>query len=247
MGNRVQSVERALRLLEVISESKVAPTVQEMAKQAKVNRATAWRLLNTLEYFDLIEKDERTGTYKVGFGTWRLATSSSSEGFALRARPVLEKVVKKTGGTAFLEVASRGNLIVLDECRSSDPVQVDLAGIQVPLYCGSVGKLYLSTFSHDDLENYLKKKLEKLTSYTVIDKTKLKKQINEARLTGIAFNYKEHQEQWCGITSAIRDKNNKDIAYLNITLPAFSISEKQLRTFSPLLLEAAKEISRQIN
>ena len=96
---------------------------------------------------------------------------------------------------------------MLDECRSSDPVQVDLAGIQVPLYCGSVGKLYLSTFSHDDLENYLKKKLEKLTSYTVIDKTKLKKQINEARLTGIAFNYKEHQEQWCGVKHYTRCKD----------------------------------------
>ena len=41
-------------------------------------------------------------------------------------------------------------------------------------------------------------------------------------------------------------KNNKDVAYLNITLPAFSISEKQLHSYSNLLIDAAKEISDQI-
>jgi DNA-binding IclR family transcriptional regulator len=246
MADRVQSVERALRLLEVISQSEQPPSVAEMAKSAGVNRATAWRLLNTLEFFDLIERDERNGTYKVGFGIWRLASGSVSESFIRNSRPILEKTVKKTGGTAFLEVASKGELLVLAECKSSNPIHVDLAGIKIPHHCGSVGKLFLATFEKSDLDKYLKKKLEKLTSFTIIDKNKLVKQINEARKTGVAFNYKEHQEEWCGITSAVRDKNNKDVAYLNITLPAFSISEKQLHSYSNLLIDAAKEISDQI-
>ena len=48
MAKTVQSVERALKLLEVISENQIPLTVPQMAKQAGVNRATAWRLLNTL-------------------------------------------------------------------------------------------------------------------------------------------------------------------------------------------------------
>lgn len=61
MAQQVQSVERALSLLEVISQAQTPPTVTELAAKTGVNRATAWRPLNTLEYFELIYKDSQNG------------------------------------------------------------------------------------------------------------------------------------------------------------------------------------------
>ena len=71
MTQRVQSVERALSLLDALASNAVPPTIPELAKAAKVNRATAWRLMNTLVAFDLAERNEITGTYKVGPGALR--------------------------------------------------------------------------------------------------------------------------------------------------------------------------------
>ena len=73
MGQRVQSVERALKLLIAISKNNNALSVPQMAKKAGVNRATAWRLLNTLEHFDLIKKNDASGNYSISFGLWDLA------------------------------------------------------------------------------------------------------------------------------------------------------------------------------
>ena len=118
-----------------------------------------------------------------------------------------------------------------------------LAGMQVPLHCGSVGKLYLSTLSDEELDAYLKQKLPALTRYTHNKPSILQREILEARTTGIAFNYKEHREEWCGISAAIRDKAGRVIAYLNVTLPTFNHTETKLRSFAPIISSAAAEIS----
>ena len=243
MTQRVQSVERALSLLEALASYPSPPTIPELAKAAKINRATAWRLMNTLIYFELAERDELTGTYKVGPGALRLAAATDNTSFVRKARPLLEKVAAKTGGSAFLEIATRGELVVMDQVRSASPVQIDLAGMQVPLHCGSVGKLYLSTLSDEELDAYLKQKLPALTRYTHNKPSTLRSEILEARTSGLAYNYKEHREEWCGISAAIRDRAGRVIAYLNVTLPTFNHTEAKLRSFGPVISSAATEIS----
>jgi DNA-binding IclR family transcriptional regulator len=244
MAQRVQSVERALSLLDALASYSSPPTIPELAKAAKVNRATAWRLMNTLVHFELAERNEITGTYKVGPGALRLAAATDNSSFVRKSRPLLEKVAAKTGGSAFLEIATRGELVVMDQVRSSSPIQVDLAGIVVPLHCGSVGKLYLSTLSEEELNNFLKTKLAALTRFTITKPVQLRKEIMEARVTGIAINYKEHREEWCGISAAIKDRAGRTIAYLNVTLPTFNNSREKVKSLSPHLISAAQEISQ---
>ena len=243
MAQRVQSVERALGLLEALASHANPPTIPELAKAAGVNRATAWRLMNTLIHFDLAERDELTGTYKVGSGALRLAAATDNSTFVRKARPLLEKIAAKTGGSAFLEIATRGELVVMDQVRAPSPVQVDLAGLKVPHHCGSVGKLFLATMSDDELESFLKTKLTQLTRFTKTKPAALRKEILESRATGIAINYKEHREEWCGISAAIKDPAGRTIAYLNVTLPTFNHTETKLRSYSPLMSEIASDIS----
>lgn len=246
MTQRVQSVERALSLLETLATCEIPPTIPELAKAAGVNRATTWRLMNTLMYFELAERDESSGRYKVGSGAHRIAAAARSGNIVRRGRPILEYVSARAGGVAFLEVASRGQLIVMDEVRSDRPIDNDfsfLADLEVPLHCGSVGKLHLSTFSDLELDTYLSFDLAPLTKYTVTDPNILRLQINKARATGIAYNYKEHREEWCGISSAIKDRDGHLLAYLNVTMPTKDKSEVELHNLSPMMRNASVEIS----
>ena len=247
MTQRVQSVERALSLLDALASYSSPPTIPELAKAAKVNRATAWRLMNTLVAFDLAERNEITGTYKVGPGALRLAAATDNSSFVRKSRPLLEKVAQKTGGSAFLEIATRGELVVMDQVRSTSPIQVDLAGMVVPLHCGSVGKLYLATLNDDELNNYLKQRLPALTKYTITKPIPLRKEIMEARVTGIAINYKEHREEWCGISAAIKDRAGRTVAYLNVTLPSFNNTREKVKSLSSVMTNAADDISTLFN
>lgn len=246
MSQRVQAVERALNLLEAIAASSVPPTIPELAKATGVNRGTTWRLMNTLVYFDLAERDEHSGRYTVGLGALRLAAATDGTSLVRRARPVLERTATNTGGTAFLEVATRGKLVVMDECRGGNPIQVDLAGMNVPLHCGSVGKLYLATLPEDERDLYLEQEFEPLTPFTCTDPDVLRSQIEEAKSIGVAYNYKEHREEWCGITAAIRDRAGHDLAYINVTLPTFNTTETELRSLTEMMAQAARDIADSI-
>jgi DNA-binding IclR family transcriptional regulator len=244
--DRVQAVERALALLEEVAASSVPPTAPELAQRAGVNRATAWRLLNTLEHFALVERNPHSGRYSVSYGVVRLALATSASTLIRRTHQVLEELAADTDGSAFLEVASRGKLLVLDEARPASPVHVDLAGMEIPLHCGSVGKLYLASLPADELEQHLAAPLSQLTRYTITDPAVLRDQIEECRRTGIAINYKEHQEEWCGITAAARDRAGRDLAYLNVTLPTYRWTEQALAALATRLRAAAAEVEDRL-
>ncbi|MBO0871335.1 MAG: IclR family transcriptional regulator, partial [Micromonosporaceae bacterium] len=242
MADRVQAVERALLLLEEVAAAAVPPTASELAQRAGINRGTAWRLLSTLEHFDLVERDPDSGRYTVAYGAVRVSLASNASSLVRRARPVLEQLAARTGGTAFLEVSAAGRLVVLDEARPASPVQVDLAGLQIPLHCGSVGKLYLASLPDDEREQYLTGPLATPTRYTVTDPAQLRDELKECARSGIATNYMEHQEEWCGITAAIRDRAGRDLAYLNVTLPTYRWTEAALRSLAGAMRSAAGQI-----
>ena len=246
MVQRIQSVERALAMLDILAQSPRPLTIPELAKMMDINRATAWRLINTLLEFELVEKDDESGRFTVGSGAFKLAASTHTNTMSRKARPVLERISQQFGASAFLEIAARGELIVLDQIRWDLPEEVDLAGMQVPLNCGSVGKLYLASLKDSELENYLNKNFESLTPFTVTDAAELRTQVLQARISGVAYNYKEHSQDWCGISASIRARDGRFIAYLNVTLPTATTSKDQLISFTPQLISAAQEITALI-
>jgi DNA-binding IclR family transcriptional regulator len=246
LTDRVQAVERALSLLEAVAASPVPPTAPEIAQRAGINRATAWRLLSTLEHFDLVERDPDSGRYTVAYGAVRLSMATNAASLIRRARPVLERLATQTDGTVFLEVASRGSLVTLDEARSTSPIQVDLTGVRIPLHCGSVGKLYLASLPADELAAYLAGPLEPATAHTHTDPAALGDELRACAASGIAVNYMEHREEWCGITAAVRDRAGRDLAYVNVTLPTYKWTLEQLGALTPTMREAAADISRRL-
>lgn len=246
MPDRVQAVERALLLLEEVAASPEPPTAPEIAARAGINRATAWRLLSTLEHFDLVERDPATGRYTIAYGTVRLSHATNASSLVRRARPTLEHLAASTGGTVFLEVPGRTGPVVLDEARPASPVQIDLAGLDIPLHCGSVGKLYLAGLPLDERSAYLDGDLAAPTPWTVTDPGRLRAQLAEAARTGLAVNHREHQEEWCGISAAVRDRAGRDLAYVNVTLPTYRWTVERLWGLGPALREAAAQVEGRL-
>jgi DNA-binding IclR family transcriptional regulator len=246
VADRVQAVERALQLLEEIAASRTPLTAPKIAQRAGVNRGTAWRLLSTLEHFDLVERDPHSGRYSVSYGAVRLSMATDVSALVRRSRRTLEWLASETDGSAFLEVASRGRLLVLDEARPAGPVLVDLSEMEIPLHCGSVGKLYLASLPEDELAGYLEPPLPAASEYTITNPAELRAQLAECRQTGVAFNYREHRAEWCGISAAVRDRAGRDLAYLNVTLPTYRWTESALRSLDKTLQAAAHQVEDRV-
>ena len=71
-GQGVQSVDRALGILEVLARTGEAG-VTEIAVELGVHKSTAFRLVATLESHRLVEQSADRGKYRLGFGLIPLA------------------------------------------------------------------------------------------------------------------------------------------------------------------------------
>src|SRR3974377_1620281 len=113
---RVQSVERALAWRDPRAAGPPGgSTVAELALPCGINRATAWRLLATLEGRGLVDRDPATSRYQIGYTVARLAAASGVHGVGRRSHHVRERVCAQTGEAAILAVGRRSGLVYVDE------------------------------------------------------------------------------------------------------------------------------------
>jgi DNA-binding IclR family transcriptional regulator len=94
---RIQAVDRAIVLLKAVAASTTPPTVLELARRYGINRATAWRLLRTLEYHGLVDRDVVTQRYTVGYGATVVASAVTDDALIRRVQPLLTDLCLRTG------------------------------------------------------------------------------------------------------------------------------------------------------
>ena len=71
----IQSVQRALTILELLSGSSIPMSVIEIGKKLDINRNTVHSLINTLMMEKYVVKDEVSGKYRVSEKLYALSCS----------------------------------------------------------------------------------------------------------------------------------------------------------------------------
>ena len=119
----VQSVDRAVTILEVIARTGLAG-VTEIAAELGVHKSTASRIVSTLEARGLVEQDQHRGKYRLGLGILRLAGATTARlDIVQEARPIAKLLAERTGETINVAVLSDGAALYLDQVSGNASVQ----------------------------------------------------------------------------------------------------------------------------
>ena len=103
-GNGVQSVDRAVSVMEILARRGEAG-VSEVAAEIDVHKSTAFRLLGALEARGLVEQSAGRGKYRLGFGLVRLAGAVTGRLDVIQqGRPVCERLAEEIGETVNIAV-----------------------------------------------------------------------------------------------------------------------------------------------
>ncbi len=143
-GAYSQTLSRGLAVLEVLAATDHPLTSNEVAKELKLNRSVAYRLLHTLEAHDLVMIGI-DGRFTLGLSLVSLARKVQSD-LRMSAYPVLKDLASETGGTAILNAVDGEEVIIL---LSVEPPNAEVRlslreGVRRPLYKGSPGIAILS-------------------------------------------------------------------------------------------------------
>jgi DNA-binding IclR family transcriptional regulator len=241
---RVQSVDRALNLLEfVAAASPQGETVAALAARADLNRATAWRLLGTLEAHGLVERDPTTNRYKVGFAMIKLSASAGYDGLVRRTRPILERVSTQTGETADLAVAGRHGVTYIDEVTPPSVMSIKWVAREVPLHATSTGKALLAWLPPDEAQGLLESPLRAFTETTLTDPEVLLGELAKTRARGYAECAGELEPTLYGVSAPVLDPTDgRPLAVVSIWGPVNRVPVSRFAELGPVAVEAAEEV-----
>jgi len=136
----VRSVRRALAILRAFRLSDRSLALGEIARRARLDKATARRLLVTLMTERLVEQNPDTKAYSLGLGVLELAAGlTPCDDLRQRAQPLLAAIAEDTGATAFLGVAHDDAALCIGRVDGDEAIQIRAWSIggKMPLNCGA--------------------------------------------------------------------------------------------------------------
>src|ERR1700760_511323 len=141
----VQSVDRAVRILEILARDGEAG-VTEVAGELGVHKSTASRLLSALDSRELVTQDAARGKFRLGVGIVRLAGAASARLDVLQeSRAVGRMLDHEIGETVNLAILSGRDALYLDQAAGPAALSPhNWAGQRIPLHATSDGKVLLA-------------------------------------------------------------------------------------------------------
>lgn len=244
----VQSVDRAISVLEILAQRGEAG-VSEVAGEIDVHKSTAFRLLGALEARGLVEQAGERGKYRLGFGIVRLAGAVTGRiDITQQGRPVCERLAEEIGETVNIAVMQEHYAINLYQVRGPGAITAhNWVGQLTPLHATSSGKILLAHLPTKERATLLTETgMKKVTARTITAKTKLEKNLADARERGYAFTLEELEIGLHAMAAPVRNRDGEVVAALSASGPAYRFTEDRLHELSPVLLQGAQEISHRM-
>lgn len=242
-GN-VRSVTRALEILLTFDSENNEMTLSEICKITKLSKATALRMLRTLESMKFIIKNEVTNNYKLGMSNLKLGKAvEESMTIVPYSVNIMKELAQKTGETIKLNIIEGSNRVCIHkEVGFHEIRQFVKIGESYSLCHGASGKILLAYIENEKISQIITEKEN--YSDSEIDRTRLV--LDDIRKNGYCFTQDERTLGASAVSAPIFDYNGKIIAGITISGVSSRYTEKVVEDFIGLVKEAAKEISKAI-
>ncbi|ACZ86771.1 IclR family transcriptional regulator [Streptosporangium roseum] len=244
----VQSVDRAISILEILSQRQEAG-VSEVAVEIGVHKSTAFRLLGALESRGLVEQAEDRGKYRLSFGMVRLAGGVAARlDLTQQSRPVCRRLAEEIGETVNIAVLRSHYAVNLDQVRGPAAVTTqNWVGQLTPLHATSSGKVLLAHLDARHRARLLDAAgFERYTPGTITSVPALEEQLDEARRRGYAVTLEEYEIGLNAVAAPIRSHDGEVVAAVSASGPAYRLGEERLHDLAPVLVAGARDISHRL-
>jgi len=248
-GGTVQSIERALTLLEALEDSRGEVGIAELSKRVGLHVSTVHRILATLVERGYARQNPETGRYALGAKALHLAESYLGQMDIRRvARPVLERLSQETGETATLVILDRREALYLDKVESPQSLRIfSRIGRRAPLHSTAVGKVLLADRSKAQVDALLGRgPLERLTKHTITSVIHVRRELEKVRDQGFALDREECEEGACCIAVPIHNAQGEVEAALGISAPTTRLTPRRMEDLIPIVLRTGREVSAQL-
>lgn len=249
MQEVVQSVERTLSIVEVLSEYDEGLGLTEISEKVGLHKSTVHRLLYTLMVKSYVEQNESTNKYRLTLKLFELGSRKVEKMNIVNiARPILKELMEKTNEVIHLVVREGSDIVYIDKVESQNPIRMySKVGKRSQVYCTAVGKSMLAYMTDKEVLNIWKNSnIEKLTEYTVTDFDKFKEVLGKVKENGYALDEQENEIGIRCTAASILDHRGEVCSAISISGSIISFKEEKIKEFSKMVTEFAARISKEL-
>ena len=240
----VQSVDRALDLLEALATAEGEIAITALATRTSLHVSTVHRLLATLLKRGYVRQNPDTSRYYAGARLATLTEGRSRFGeLRLRARPLLRQLTEATRETANLVVLDDQHAVYIETVPSPQVVRLFTAvGNRTPVHATGAGKALLAALPPARRDAIIERMdLRGYTGHTIVDRAALRRALDEVRERGYAIDDEEYDEGVRCVAVPVAA-----IAALSISAPASRLSRQRCAELAPLLRRSAAELAETL-
>jgi len=244
----VEALDRGLRLLQCFGANPGPMTLSDLARAAELPRATARRMLFTLQRGGFVGGDGKLFSLTPHVLTLAASYLRSNQ-LVTVLQPVLDRVATAANEISSLAVLDGDDVVFI--ARSS-PARMFSGGLEIgyrlPAFCTSVGRAMLGQLNDTDLLARMKKtKREALTPQTVTDPKALLASIAADRAQGYSLVDREAEPHFRSISVPVRRYDDVIVAAINMGAHVDRVpSQELIDRFLPLLREGAESTRSQL-
>jgi DNA-binding IclR family transcriptional regulator len=240
---RVQSVERGIDIL--MSLANGPKTLTEVKSETGLSKGTAFRLLASLNYENLVVKEANSNLYMLGPGFLRLFQGVMQGVGAITAvaKPALTSLWEHTQETVTVHVRVGAERICIEELPSPLAIRyVSTLGATAPLHVGSAGKVLIAFMEPAEMEKTVQiLPLLPMTDATISNHDELRREIEAVRRQGYAMSSGERIPGASAVSVPVFGLQGF-LASLSVLGPSDRLPRRRRVELVPVLQEAAAAI-----
>jgi IclR family acetate operon transcriptional repressor len=242
----VQSVTRALNLLELLAEDGEGYRLTDLAERSGLSPSTVHRLLTTMEQRRFVQFDQSDGMWHVGRQSFAVgATFGRRRNFVAQMFPFLRRLRDQTHETVNLAVPNDGEVVVLLQVESREIVRAfTRVGERSPMAASGLGKAILATYSRDEVLSVIQKQgMHRLTANSITRAGDLREELQRIRTQGYAVDDEECAIGLRCVGAVVGNEHGEALASISVSAPAARITDERLISLGQIVADVAAAIT----
>jgi IclR family acetate operon transcriptional repressor len=243
----IQSVDRALYLLETIAEAGGEATLTELATRTGLNISTCHHLLATLIKRGFAAKVPGRRLYALGARILYLGHACLQVDLPRRAQPYMEAINSATGETVHLAALQGDSVVTLAVREARHAVRVGtgkIGKVEAP-HATSVGKAIMAWLPEDEIYRILNGGMKRYTDKTITEVAAFIESLRVVRRNGYAIDREEYLPGVICVGAAIRDQAGTVIGAISASTPTMRATDEHIALMRDEIAAATRALSAE--
>ena len=246
LSDSLQSVERALRVVEVLVHEARPMSVREISEQIAINRTTAHRLVATLCASGWAERAP-DGRFQLSVKFLAIGhVVNHQRHFLEEIRPELMRLSQLSRETVHVGVLDGFEVLHVDKIESLERVGVSSRiGTRGAVHSTSLGMAIMSAQDDDEVERYIAAARGLPAPLGLSDPERFLRRLQEAQERGFSMDDEDDSIGVRCVGVAVRGPDAHPLFAISITGPSPRFTRESALRYGPELVKTGKRLSQK--